>query len=167
VVGEWERFELIGGEIVPMSPKGLFHENVKQRLQEHWFPILVGLPFRLITETTLRMDPFNFREPDFLFWPRAIALADYKPADIVMLAEVSHSSLEYDLGTKAATYAGLGVPEFWVIDAMRLIIHVHREPVDGQYRSIVQVPPGQVATPLFAPELAVDLLALGLTPAMD
>ena len=31
-----ERFELIGGEIVPMSPKGAWHENVKRALTRHW-----------------------------------------------------------------------------------------------------------------------------------
>jgi hypothetical protein len=38
---EDERFELIGGEVVPMSPKGARHELVKKALQQHWFPFIV------------------------------------------------------------------------------------------------------------------------------
>ena len=35
IVDRHERFELIGGEIVPMSPKGSWHENVKRALNIH------------------------------------------------------------------------------------------------------------------------------------
>ena len=38
IIVEDERFELIGGEVVPMSPKGNRHEVVKAALQQHWFP---------------------------------------------------------------------------------------------------------------------------------
>ena len=35
IIDEDERFELIGGEVVPMSPKGARHEMVKIELNEH------------------------------------------------------------------------------------------------------------------------------------
>jgi hypothetical protein len=38
VVLEDERFELIGGEVVPMSPKGARHEAVKKALQSTGCP---------------------------------------------------------------------------------------------------------------------------------
>ena len=34
------RIELIGGEIVPMSPKGAFHEDVKRALARFWIKAL-------------------------------------------------------------------------------------------------------------------------------
>jgi Uma2 family endonuclease len=36
VMEEDERVELIGGELVPMSPKGNHHETVKIALVDHW-----------------------------------------------------------------------------------------------------------------------------------
>jgi hypothetical protein len=42
IIAEDERLELIGGEVVPMSPKGNRHEVVKKALHQHWIP-LVGL----------------------------------------------------------------------------------------------------------------------------
>jgi hypothetical protein len=36
VVDEHERVELIGGELVPMSPKGSRHEVVKKALNRRW-----------------------------------------------------------------------------------------------------------------------------------
>ena len=44
IILEDERFELIGGEVVPMSPKGNRHELVKQALQQYWFPRIAGTP---------------------------------------------------------------------------------------------------------------------------
>jgi Uma2 family endonuclease len=40
ILGEDERIELIGGEIVPMSPKGNHHEVVKTALTIYWAPKL-------------------------------------------------------------------------------------------------------------------------------
>src|SRR5262245_5270144 len=70
IILEDERFELIGGEVVPMSPKGNRHEIVKQALQQYWFPLTADTDVSLITETTLYIGVDEFREPDFLFWPR-------------------------------------------------------------------------------------------------
>jgi hypothetical protein len=36
IILEDERFEMIGGEVVPMSPKGNRHELVKKALQQYW-----------------------------------------------------------------------------------------------------------------------------------
>jgi Uma2 family endonuclease len=37
VMDEDERVELIGGELVPMSPKGLAHEVLKTALADRWY----------------------------------------------------------------------------------------------------------------------------------
>src|SRR5436190_22347194 len=60
IIAENERFELIGGEVVPMSPKGNRHELVKAALQQHWFPRIVGTPINVITETTRRIGEDEF-----------------------------------------------------------------------------------------------------------
>ena len=105
ILAEDERFELIGGEVVPMSPKGNRHELVKKALQQYWPPLIVGSPIDLITETTLRVGQDEFYEPDFLFWPRSIPLKDVTAANALLIVEVADTSLRYDLGTKAGLYA--------------------------------------------------------------
>ena len=133
IILEDERFELIGGEVVPMSPKGNRHEVVKQALQLHWFPLIVGTPINLITETTLYISDDEFREPDFLFWPRAIPLKDVTASSALLVVEVADSSLGYDLGSKAEAYARLGLPELWVINANTLVTTIHRKPGQSGY----------------------------------
>jgi hypothetical protein len=39
IILEDERFELIGGEVVPTSPKGIRHENVKRALRATLVPL--------------------------------------------------------------------------------------------------------------------------------
>src|SRR5437773_12271484 len=105
IILEDERFELIGGEVVPMSPTGARHELVKKALQQYWIPKIIGTPIDLITETTLYVAKDEFFEPDFLFWPRSVALKDVTAASALLIVEVSDTSLGYDLGTKALAYA--------------------------------------------------------------
>ncbi len=64
ILGEDERIELIGGEIVPMSPKGNQHEVLKTALSIYWAR---RLPDDLLftTETTFRLTPDTYLEPDF------------------------------------------------------------------------------------------------------
>ena len=161
---ERERFELIGGEIVPMSAKGAFHEDVKIALNIYWAR---ALPFGLnmAQETTLRHLPDDVREPDFVFWPSNVPLRDLKPSDVQLLVEISDSSLGYDLGPKAAYYAGLGLPDYWVIDAKRLVTHVHRQPAGNAYASITRFTHTERLVPSVLPFLAACLAELGLVPS--
>ena len=111
-----ERFELIGGEIVPMSAKGNRHEVLKSELQRYWFPLVATRDISLVTETTLRYAPDSFLEPDFIFWPRSISLAEISCPTTLLLVEVADSSMAYDTGRKARIYAGLGLREYWVVN---------------------------------------------------
>ena len=165
IILEDERFELIGGEVVPMSPKGNRHEVVKQALQQYWFPLIAGTPVCLITETTLYISEDEFREPDFLFWPRSIALKDVTAASALLIVEVANSSLGYDLGAKAHAYAQLGLPELWVISAKTLVTTIHRKPGPAGYPDPHEAGPSELLEPLHAPHLAVRLADLGLAAA--
>jgi Uma2 family endonuclease len=162
IILEGERFELIGGEVVPMSPKGNRHELVKAALQQHWFPLIVGTDVNLITETTLYISEDEFREPDFLFWPRSIPLKDATAASALLIVEVADSSLGYDLGTKAEAYARLGLPELRVIDANTLHTTVHRQPRSAGYGEVQEVGPADLLQPALAPRLAIRLSTLGV-----
>src|SRR5947209_15000223 len=54
ILDEDDRFELIGGEIVPMQAKGFRHELLKGALVRYWTKRLPD-DIWLITETTFRM----------------------------------------------------------------------------------------------------------------
>ena len=70
ILHEDERIELIGGEIVPMSPKGNHHEILKTALTIYWAR---NLPEDLLftSETTFRLSNDTYLEPDFVVYPKA------------------------------------------------------------------------------------------------
>lgn len=159
IIDEHERFELIGGEIVPMSPKGIHHEVLKLALNYH-FVRSTPEAFRFAGETTFRLSEDSFVEPDFIFFRKADGLVSLNPRTALLAVELADSSLRWDLGRKARIYANFGIPELWVIEAVSRIAHVHTRPGFEGYSEIKQVPEDEALAPRFAPELAVTLSQL-------
>jgi Uma2 family endonuclease len=161
ILDEDERVELIGGEIVPMSPKGNQHEIVKIALNIYWAQ---RLPADLLfaTETTFRLSTDTYLEPDFVFYPKAAGVRGLSAATARLVVEIADTSLSYDLGRKAGLYASFGIAELWVIDAVKLQTRVYREPTPTGYRSIVDQAANQRLVPESVPALAVVLAELEL-----
>jgi Uma2 family endonuclease len=161
ILAEDERIELIGGEVVPMSPKGNHHEVLKAALNIVW---VKGLPddLMVVTETTFRLTPDTYLEPDFVFYPKASGIRGLNARTARFVVEIADSSLGYDLGRKAGLYASFGIAELWVIDAVRLVTHIHREPSASGYRLREERGPGERLVPQVADALAVTLQDLDL-----
>ncbi|MEN0041661.1 MAG: Uma2 family endonuclease [Pseudomonadota bacterium] len=156
IIDESERFELIGGEIVPMSPKGITHERLKGWLV---YELVQKLPsgFRTIPETTFRLNDDTFLEPDFVVFPDDLDLAELGPGNAVLAIEIAVSSLSYDLGRKAQVYAGFGVAELWVIDVAQRQTVVHRHATPMGYRDVVRHSEEVVLKPSGIPDFSLTL----------
>ena len=76
--------------------------------------------FELIPETTFRLSPDTYLEPDVVIYARTTGLKGLRGDNALLVVEIADSSLRYDIGRKAALYASFGVRELWVIDAVRL-----------------------------------------------
>jgi Uma2 family endonuclease len=157
---EDERIELIGGEIVPMSPKGNQHELVKTALTHYWSRRLAE-DTTFTTETTFRFTEDTYLEPDFVFYRRG-GLKELSGASARLVVEIADSSLHYDLGRKARMYAAFGIVELWVVHTVRLETRVHTEPTVTGYRSAIDLPAHERLTPVLMPSLAVALAELDL-----
>ena len=162
VMEEDERVELIGGELVPMSPKGNHHEVVKTALLRRWFRAAPA-EIELTPETTFRLSEDTYLEPDVVIYPRTTGIRGLAADNVLLVVEIANSSLRYDIGRKAALYAGFGIRELWVIDAVRLTTRVFREPAADGYREAQDFGPADRLMPLIAPEpfaLRLDELKL-------
>ena len=161
IVDEGERFELIGGEVVPMASKGYVHERLKNSLMLYWAQRLPG-DVRFGLETTFRMSVDTFVGPDFVFWRTRDGIVSLKPATALLAVEVADSSLRWDLGRKAMVYAAHHVREVWVINARSLVTHVLLQPGPKGYAVKRRVGAKRELVPEFAPGLAVRLDILEL-----
>ena len=157
LIAEHERIELVGGELVPMSPKGPRHELVKAALLERWVPGARGLGLRILPNTPWGLAEDALFEPDFVVYDRAAGLEGLLPQTTLLVVELAEASLGYDLGMKAQIYAGFGVPELWVVDVRRLVVHVHRQPDPEGYTSQIVLGPDDIAIPERVPEMALRL----------
>jgi Uma2 family endonuclease len=162
VIEEDERVELIGGELVPMSPKGNQHEVVKSALIDLWIRSRPD-DCRVTQETTFRLSEDTYLEPDVVIYLRTTGLPALTGTNVLLVVEIADSSLRFDIGRKAALYASFGIRELWVIDAVRLTTRVFREPAADGYRNASDFGPADRITPLIAPEafaLRLDELEL-------
>lgn len=163
ILTEDDRVELIGGEIVPMASKGIAHETVRGDLHD-WLVDHLPRNLRVREELGWRPDDATYCEPDLLVFPRSFRTPSRVPPGEVLLAiEVSDTTLNKDLRIKAALYAGLGVREYWVVNAFTLDTHVHLEPVAGAYSKKRKVPPSRRLAPTLLPPTLLPGVALRLS----
>lgn len=163
IMEEDERVELIGGELVPMSPKGNRHELVKTTLLERWYKAAPP-DCTLTPETTFRLSEDTYLEPDVVIYKRSDGLKGLDGGTVLLVVEIADSSLRYDIGRKAVLYAGFGVRELWVIDAVRLQLRLFRQPSPDGYGVTIDLAAAETAVPAFAAEafaLRLDSLDIG------
>lgn len=156
VLREDEHFELIGGEIVSMTPRSLPHEKLRTDLNL-WFVLKSPEPFRMAACTTFRLSEDSFVEPDFIFFRKSDGLGALRPETALLAVEVADTSLRWDLGRKALVYAHFAIPELWVIDAAREVTHVHAAPGLEGYRSVRAVPATERVASSVVPGLSMML----------
>ena len=154
-----ERVELLGGEIVPMSPKGRRHEIIREEIAFRFSRLAPDNIF-VTSEPQFNLSQDTYTVPDILVRPTTIQTPDLRGADALLVIEVADTSLSYDLNTKAPLYAANDVPEYWVINAGTLMTRVHRQPSPKAYGSIEEISPDARLVASLAPSLTISLGAL-------
>src|ERR1700733_5329601 len=81
VMEEDERVELIGGELVPMSPKGNQHEVGKIALLRRWYRMARD-DLDLAPETTFRLSEDTYLEPDVVVYPSGLEPKDLRDQNV-------------------------------------------------------------------------------------
>ena len=156
------RVELIDGEIIDMNAIGSPHAAITNRLNRLVARAAADGIILVSVQSPLRLDSYNEPEPDLmLLRPRADDYRANHPgaADVLLLVEVSDSSLAYDRGRKLALYAQFGVAEVWIVDLAGSAVEIYRQPKEGAYSLTERRIDGALA-PILVPGIVIDVAAL-------
>lgn len=132
VIRDGEKVELIGGELVEMSPQGPLHWDITYAISR-WFRKRLPEDFAVASQGPLRLSDYHEPEPEFFVFPDRIRVNDVRGPDCLLVIEVAYSSLDFDLKIKAPIYAEHGVREYWVVDVEGRRTLVHRLGNDRAY----------------------------------
>jgi Uma2 family endonuclease len=158
-LGEDDRVELIDGEIVEMAPIGPPHSGTVKRLIG-LFSATLGDRAVIGAQDPVRLSTRTEPEPDLvLARPRSdfYTLSHPVPDDVLLLVEVSDTSLVYDRDVKMPHYAEAGIAEVWIIDLNDGVLLVHRGPERSEYTEVQTLKPGDQISPLAFPDLTIEL----------
>ena len=163
IFGADERLELLAGRIVKMPPIGPEHAWGVKRLIRVFAPLSGRVT--LSVQDPIRLDDRSEPEPDLvLLRPGAPEDRHPRPEDIVLVVEVADTSLLHDRQVKVRLYANAGVPEYWIVNIGDDRVERYRDPSPTGYRLAEMSGRGQRVSPLFAPDLTIEIDAI-LGPA--
>ncbi len=138
IFGEDDRVELIDGELIDMTPIGSRHAYVVD-LINRLFTKEASQDRLVRVQNPIQLGEYGEPEPD-LAVVRNAAYFDRHPqaADVLLIIEVSETSLNYDKSIKVPYYARYEIPEVWIIDLDGKRITVNRKPLSNgsMYESI-------------------------------
>ncbi len=136
-----ERVELLNGQIVPMAAIHNPHVFVTNRLARHFSRYVIrdeGDLAYVSTQNPIRLSDLSEPEPDV-----ALLVPDYEtretplgPSDVLLVIEVSDSTLDRDRNVKRPLYADAGIAEVWIVDVQGRYVEVARDPADHTYRHV-------------------------------
>jgi len=159
IIREGARVELVGGEIVEMAAMGSRHYAcvaklnalLTQRLGQAAIVAIQG-PVRLMGPSEPEPD-IALLEPRDDFYARDLPT----PEDVLLLMEVSNTTLRYDREVKLPLYARAGIPEAWIVDLPAETVEVHSRPATGEYRKALRAKRGEFVESKTLPSLRLTV----------
>ena len=132
------KIELIDGELQRMMPPMSGHAGWQATLVALLYQIagsglvLGEVGIDLGDDTVLACDAALLRAP--IVGDRLLVAGDVR-----LVVEIAQTTLSRDQGEKRVRYASAEIEEYWVVDSERSVVHIYREPVDGDYALITTV----------------------------
>ena len=154
-----ERVELIDGEIISISPIGDRHAYSVDELMELLLAQLRGR-VRIRCQNPVRLSMDREIQPDVAL----LRLRDDSylsghpsPDDVLLMIEVSDSTLDYDRNVKLPMYAADGIPEAWIVNIPGRQVEAYSEPSDSGYLNRRVFGQGESVSPLAFPDVSIPV----------
>lgn len=160
ILHEDDRVELIDGELIQMAAIGTRHFTCVNTLN-HMLVREAGDAAIVSVQNPVRLGMHWEPQPDVT----VIRTRDYReslptPEDVLLLIEVSDTTLSHDRNTKLPEYARVGIREVWIIDLKGEAVERHTEPSEGGYGLVRRARRGETLESDALPDLAIPVDAM-------
>ncbi len=152
---EDDRIELIDGELIEMAPIGGPHLNGVNRLNA-FFVRAIGDRGIVSVQNPVILGRHSEPQPDLVILAPHMNARDAgvpTAKDVLLVVEVSDSTVAYDRGTKLPLYARHGIADVWLINLRSSRIEVYRTPADTGYAPACEIGPGESIPMLALPDV--------------
>ncbi|CAN5762455.1 hypothetical protein BH18ACT11_BH18ACT11_13740 [soil metagenome] len=159
IIREGARVELVGGEIVEMAAMGSRHASCMRRLDALLNRVTRGNA-QISTQCPIQVGDHAEPEPDVaLLKPREDFYSGMHPSpdDILLVIELSDTTLLYDREVKLPLYARAGIPEAWIVNLPAETVEVHSRPATGEYRETLRAKRGEFVESKMLPSLRLAI----------
>lgn len=161
VFGEDDRVELVDGEIVEMAAVGSHHAGCVKYLNT-LFSRKVGDRVIVSVQDPVQIDDLTVFQPDLaILLPRDDFYMNSHPTpkDVLLIIEVSDSSVAYDRNVKIPKYAQAGVPEVWQVNLVYGLIDTFGDldPTTIRYRAMRRYSRGQQIVPTLLTDVVLEV----------
>ncbi len=160
-----QRVELIEGELIDMPPQKDPHAWTISRLV-HALRTVFPDPYWIKIQATQRLGDISGPEPDIAVLSGPPSPPARKKPEVLLVIEVSETTLRYDLGDKASLYAKHGITDYWVANVIDHQMEVFREPARDRsqrfkwgYKKSAVFALGDRVAPLCKPKASLDVSA--------
>ena len=143
ILHEDDRIELIEGELIEMAAIGARHFTCVNTLNR-FLVQSVGDEGIVSVQNPVKLSENLEPQPDLA----VLQTRDYRdslpgPEDVLLLFEVSDTTLKYDREVKLPLYARSGVREAWIVDLQDGSVERHTEPSATGYRLVRRAGKGE------------------------
>ena len=131
-----QRYELLNGEIFKISPHKSSHTSITDFLDDEFKFYLRGIA-HVRCQGSIYINEYSEPEPDIaILKNRKTRYRDRHPLpnEVLLVIEVSDSTLSKDRTVKKEMYAKAGIPQYWIVNIPDNQVEIYVNPNNGDYQ---------------------------------
>jgi Uma2 family endonuclease len=159
---ENDRIELLNGEIVELMPKGTKHTSANSKIVRFLIR-LFDEKLIVRNQDPIVLDDFSEPEPDIVLatWDeKEYAEHHPTPSDILLVMEISDTTLAYDREDKARAYSRNGIQQYLLLNLQNETLEDYREPNADGYGAKRTYRTGEAFNLVAFPEIEIEVKEL-------
>lgn len=157
ILDENDNVELLNGEIIEKMPKGTKHTSATRRITKFFYKVL-DENIVIQVQDPIRLEDSSEPEPDIVLArpdENNYSQRHPSPADILLIIEVSDTTIRLDRNDKYFAYAKAGIKHYLIVNVENNTIEDYRKPNEDGYQSKQTYQTGERFSLVAFPEIEI------------